>query len=266
MQITTRLCRALGRTVLPTVLALGAFSLMAGNMANAGQTQPSSNIHDYVASKLDDFTASIHLIRYDANAGHRISKDFGLIYEFMKKATGDMQLTYKEEDKLRIDGRFGPQKAAYIVNNTEQWVRYPGLGINSHSNLGKSPGKRKTLLDIGLISEGYLDYTEAEYINNRPVEGVMCGVFRISYKDKTLDTSHRIVWIDPKTKVTLKREEYSQEGKLLSIWYYHNPQEIAPGVYMPSSIEIDDSEGKMAGETAYKNIKVNQGVSDSLYK
>jgi outer membrane lipoprotein-sorting protein len=35
---------------------------------------------------------------------------------------------------------------------------------------------------------------------------------------------------------------------------------------MPSSIEIDDSEGKMAGETAYRNIKVNQGVPDTAFK
>jgi len=248
------------------VLTAGALCLISGMRPALGQTDAGNNIHDYVAGNLNDFTASIHLIRYDANAGRRISKDFGLIYEFMKKATGDMQLTYKEEDKLRIDGRFGPQKASYVVNNTDQWVRYPGLGINSRGNLGKSPGKRKTLLDIGLISEGYLSYTEAKYINLRPVDGVMCAVFRISYKEKSLDTSHRIVWIDPRTKVTLKREEYSQEGKLLSIWYYHNPEEISSGVYIPSSVEIDDSEGKMAGETAYKNIKVNQGVSDDLFK
>jgi outer membrane lipoprotein-sorting protein len=247
-------------------LLCGVCGLVAGNMAAAGQAQPGADIHDYVASKLDDFIANIHLVRYDANAGHRISKDFDTIYEFMKKANGDMQLTYKEADMLRVDGRFGPQKAVYIVNNTDQWVRYPALGINTHASLGKSPGKRKTLLDVGLISEDYLSYTEAEYVNNRPVDGVICAVFRISYKDKSLDTSHRLVWIDPKTKVTLKREEYSQTGKLLSIWYYHNPKEVAPGIYMPERIEIDDSEGKLAGETAYRNVKVNQGVAASLFR
>jgi outer membrane lipoprotein-sorting protein len=265
MQIAGSLRTRIAAGVIGTLLC-GIGGLLASNMPAAAQAQPSSNIRDYVAGKLDDFTASIHLIRYDANAGRRINKDFGTIYEFMKKATGDMKLTYKEPDMLRVDGRFGPRSAVYIVNNTDQWVRYPALGINTHMELGQSPGKRKTLLDVGLISEDYLSYTEAQYINNRPVDGVMCAVFRISYKDKSLDTSHRLVWIDPKTKVTVKREEYSQVGKLLSIWYYHNPHEVAPGIYMPESIEVDDSQGKMAGETGYRNIQVNQGVSDSLFK
>ncbi len=266
MEIVIGLRRRIGRAGRTCALLCGLGGLMTGYTATACQADPSPNIRDYVASKLDDFTANIHLVRYDANAGRRINKDFGTIYEFMKKATGDMKLTYKEADMLRVDGRFGPRSAVYIVNNTDQWVRYPALGINTHMDLGQSPGKRKTLLDVGLISEDYLSYTEAQYINNRPVDGVMCAVFRISYKDKSLDTSHRLVWIDPKTKVTLKREEYSQTGKLVSIWYYHNPVEVAPGVYMPERIEIDDSQGKPAGETAYRNVKVNQGVSDSLFR
>jgi outer membrane lipoprotein-sorting protein len=266
MKIGSSLRRQISMAGIACALLCGMGGLMEGNGVAAGQAQPGNNIHDYVVGKLDDFTANIHLVRYDANAGRRINKDFGTIYEFMKKATGDMKLTYKEADMLRVDGRFGPRSASYIVNNTDQWVRYPALGINTHADLGQSPGKRKTLLDVGLISDDYLSYTEAEYINNRPVDNVMCAVFRISYKDKNLDTSHRLVWVDPKTKVTLKREEYSQVGKLLSIWYYHNPQEVAPGIFMPESIEVDDSEGKLAGETAYRNIKVNQGVAESLFK
>jgi len=266
MERVKSLRRRMGLTGTTCALLCGLGGLMAGNVAAAGQAQPSPNIRDYVVGKLDDFSANIHLVRYDANAGRRINKDFGTIYEFMKKATGDMKLTYKEADMLRVDGRFGPRSAAYIVNNTDQWVRYPALGINTHMDLGQSPGKRKTLLDVGLISEDYLSYTEAQFINSRPVNGVICAVFSISYKDKTLDTSHRLVWIDPKTKVTLKREEYSQTGKMLSIWYYHDPKEVAPGIYMPESIEVDDSQGKPAGETAYRNIKVNQGVEATLFK
>jgi outer membrane lipoprotein-sorting protein len=248
-------------------LGAGAAGLVMGSTARgAGHEETSRDIHAYVASRLDDFTADMHLVRYDADAGRRISKDFGRIYEWMQKSHGDLQLHFKEPDKIRIDGRFGASKGVFIVNGPEQVVRLSGLGLNVKTNLGDTPGKRKTLLDFGLISSDYLSYTEAQYLNDRPFNGVMCAVFRISYRDKSKDTSHRLVWIDPRTKVTLKREEYSQDGKLRSIWYYHDPQQVAPGIYMPSTIEIDDNEGHLAGETAYRNVKVNQDIADSMFQ
>jgi outer membrane lipoprotein-sorting protein len=245
----------------------GALSLgvIAPAPASPG-AEVSANIRDYVASRLDDFTADLHLVRYDADAGHKITKDFGRIYDWMKKMHGDLQVSYKEPDKMRLDGRLGASKGTFIVNETKQIIRVPNLGLSFKNDFGDSPGKRKTLLDMGLISEDYLSYTQAEFRGARPYKGVDCAVFNISYRDKTKDTSHRLVWIDPRTRVTLKREEYSQEGKLLSIWYYHDPHEVSPGVFMPSSIEIDDSDGEPAGETAYKNIRVNQGIADTLFQ
>jgi len=221
---------------------------------------PSTNLNDYVANHLDDFTTMMKVLAHDDNAGRKINKDFGMIYQLK----GDVTLNYKEENKLRLDGHIGASKGTFIVNNTTQYVRL-SVGINDKRDLGKSPGKRKTLLDVGLISTGYLAYAEGQALGPRPVDGVICQVFRISYKDKSLDTSHRIVWIDPKTKVTLKREEYSQKGKLNATFYYKEPKEVAPGVWFPSRIEVYNNEGQKAGETSYSSTKVNQGLSDSLF-
>ncbi len=246
------------------VIGAGLTAVLPGNRVAADEVGPSANIRDYVANRLDDFTADIHLLDYNANAARHINKDFGRIYEWMQKAHDDFLLRFKEPDQLRIDGRFGAQKGSWIVSGTQQTVRV--FGIVSRMQLGNTPGKRKSLLDMGLISNDYLTYAQAQYINNRPYQGVMCAVFKITYRDSNIDSSHRIVWIDPKTKVTLKREEYSQGGKLLSIWYYHDPHEVAPGIYMPASIEVDDSDGKLAGATAYRNVKVNQSLPDNLFQ
>jgi outer membrane lipoprotein-sorting protein len=244
------------------MVGAGGLGVTAGNTATAlaaGAT--SANIRDYVASKLDDFTATMHVTFHDDNALRKISKDFGMLY----KLQGDVKVRYKDENKLRLDARLGASNATLIVNGAKQYVRVPSIGIKNTSDLGNSPGKRKTLLDVGLISNGYLEYTQAEYMGARPVDGVMCAVFRISYRDKSLDTSHRVVWIDPKTKVTLKREEYSQEGKLNATYYYKDPKEIAPGVWFPSRIEVRNNEGQRAGETAYRNVQINQGLADNIF-
>lgn len=251
------------RACLIGALAIAAACSTAGRSGAA--VTVSSNIHDYVDTSLQDFSAYVHLVKYDADAARRINKDFGLIYEWMRKARGDLFLRYKEPDQFRLDGRFGASHGTWVVNGTMQTVRL-SLGLNVRTPLGDTPGKRKTLLDVGLISDDYLSYTNAQFQGARPFNGVECAVFRITYRSNLGDSSHRIVWIDPRTRVTLRREEYSQEGKLVSIWYYHNPTEVAHGIYLPSEVEVDDATGKLAGETAYRDIKVNQGVSNKLFE
>lgn len=242
------------------VLGVGVMLLPAGNRASAGAPAESANIADYVCQKLDDVTATMRVTFYNDQAGRKLGEGF----EVMHKLKGDVQMRYKEENKLRLDTR--APKAVYIINNTTQQVSVPSLGIRTTMNFDESPGKRKTLLDVGLISNGYLAYTTAEFRRMAPINGVSCAVFRISYRNKDLDTSHRMVWIDPKTKITLKREEYSQEGKLNATFFYKDPKEVAPGIWFPSAIEVVNNEGQKAGVTGYKNVKVNQGLEDGLFK
>ncbi|MCS6775334.1 MAG: outer membrane lipoprotein-sorting protein [Chloroherpetonaceae bacterium] len=255
---------ASGRIARPLVLLLMGIAvahlLTMWSVTAGAQQNISTNIADYVAHKLNDVTANMRVTFYDDQAGRKMGEGF----EVMHKLKGDVLMRYKEENKLRLDAR--APRAIYIMNNTTQQVFIPSLGIRTTMNFADSPGKRKTLLDVGLISQGYLAYTQAEFRGVRPVNGVNCAVFRISYRNKELDTSHRLVWIDPKTKVTLKREEYSQEGKLNGTFYYRNPVEVAPGIWFPSAIEVINNEGQRAGVTVYRNVKVNQGLDDSLFR
>jgi outer membrane lipoprotein-sorting protein len=242
------------------LLGAGLALLPIGNRAGAREADLSHNIADYVANKLDDVTAIMRVTFYNDQAGRKLGEGF----EVMHKLKGDVQMRYKEENKLRLDAR--APKAIYIINNTTQQVAVPSLGIKTTMNFAASPGKRKTLLDVGLISNGYLAYTMAEFRGERPIGKTMCAVFKVSYRDKTLDTSHRMVWVDPKTKITLKREEYSQEGKLNATFFYKDPKEITPGVWFPSAIEVINNEGQKSGVTAYRDVKVNQGLDDSVFR
>ena len=178
---------------------------------------------------------------------------------------GDISLKYKEPNMMRIDAFVGASKFVFIVAGKKQFV-HSSLGIKDIRNLGEEPGKRKTLLDMGMIAEGYLTYAEGVFVGIRQYQGIPCAVFRISYKDKKLDSSHRIVWLEPRSKVTLKREEYSQEGKLNATFYYKEPKEIAKGIWFPSRIEVFNNENEKAGETKYGKIKVNQELPDDLFK
>ena len=241
----------------PLFAALGLICLVAAPSALA--QEPSHKLDDYASSKLTDFSALMRIVEFSEHEGVKINKDFPIIY----KIKGDIKVRYKEENKLRIDGQLGASTMTLIVNGTTQYATIPGAHLKTRMFLGKEPGKRKTLLDMGMISPGYLAYTVSEFKRTQVVDGVLCAVFSVSYRDKTLDTSHRMLWIDPKTKVVLKRDEYSQGGKLNATFLYEQPVEPEAGFWFPSRIEAYNNEGKKAGVTAYHNIKVNTGLPDS---
>ncbi len=248
------------RVVVAGLVALGVLGMgvAAGNKATAAE--PSQNIRDYVPTKLDDFSATVRVDHYDERAGEKIHKDFGYIY----KLRGDIKVRYKEENKIRLDATIGASNLTLIVNNTMQYVK--ALGAKSTMNLGTAPGKKKTLLDVGFVSSGYLETAEGEFRRMADVKGVQCALFRVQYKDQKLDTSHRMVWIDPKTKIVVKREEYSQQGKLNGTFWYLQPKEVSPGIWFPTRLEAYNRDGEQAGVTVYRDVHVNQGLDESVFK
>jgi len=240
------------------VLSVLGIGFAAGNKATAAE--PSQNIADYVPTKLDDFSATMRVEHYDERAGEKIHKDFGYIY----KLRGDIKVQYKEENKIRMDAMIGTNNLTLIVNDCTQYVK--GLGYHTKNDLGHNPGKKKTLLDAGFISNGYLATADGEFKRMQEVKGILCAVFRVSYKDKTTDTSHRLVWIDPKTKIVIKREEYSQQGKLNGTFWYLEPKEVAPGIWFPTKFEAYNRDNQQAGVTSYKNVRVNTGLEEGVFK
>ena len=260
--------RAFRVALLPVALA-GFGSVLIAPLAPqralaAPPAKISSNLNDYVVPKLDDFDTTMVATFHDDNAARKINNDIGMMY----KLKGNVRIRYKEENKFRADGQIGASKAGLVINDTKQVFSLGPLG-KVKTELGKTPGKRKSLLDMGLVSEAYLTYAQGEFIGERPFEGTQCAVFKITYKDRSQDSSHRIVWIDPKTKITLKREEYAQDisgGKLRSIWLYRDPKEVASGIWFPSRIELYNNENEKAGVTGYTNTHVNVGLSDDVFK
>jgi outer membrane lipoprotein-sorting protein len=206
-------------------------------------TEPGQDINSYVSPKLDDFTATMKVMSHNDDAGAKINKDFPMIYQLK----GDVKVQYKEENKLRLDARLKTANIIFVVNGTKQIVVAKSIGINTTTNLGPNPGKRKTLLDVGMLSEGYLAYSNAEFKGMVNYSGVNCAKYRLWYKDKS-DTSFRLVWIDPKTTYT-----------------YLDPKEIAPGIWFPTHVAATNNEGQKAGELSYNDVKVNQGIDDSVF-
>jgi outer membrane lipoprotein-sorting protein len=219
-----------------------------------------TNIQSYICAKLDDFSARVNVVKADKRELAKINRDGGLFYQF-----SDILMRYKEPNKIRIEGNIQGTRGVYILDGTTQMVSIPRVNYKEKRDFGNAPGKKKTLVDVGIISEFYLTYTNAKFLREAIVDGVPCAAFEMRYKDKD-DTSHQIMYIDPKTKVVRKRESYSQESKLQAVYYYKDVKEVAPGIWFPTQIEAQNIDRVIAGITAYKDIKVNTGIADSIFK
>ena len=237
-----------------SVIGAGLLTL-AGPRASALDT----NIRGYV-TKVDDFSATARVVQQNQRELSKISKDIGLAYKL-----GNIKIQYKEPNRVRMEGSLEGSRAIYVLNGTVQYVSIPKIGIKTRRNFEDSPGKRKSLMDVGLVSDFYLSYTNARFEREGAVDGVDCAIFDVTYKDRDEDTSHHRVWIDPKTKVVRRREAYSQDGKLQAVYFYKEVMEVGNGLWVPTRIEVMNTDRKVAGIMAYSDIKVNAGLSDSLF-
>lgn len=254
-------------------LFAGGFVLIGAGITLLMRTPPtlaairdpfSNRLGDYVTSKLSDFDTMMKATFHDDEAARKINKDADLIYQLK----GNVRIRYKVVNNFRADGLVRGFRASVVVNDSRQTYRL-ALGVKKTDDLIHAPGRRMSLLDMGLVSDYYLTYAQGEYQGRRPFEGVPCAVFRLTFKDRSHDTSYRLVWIDPKTHITLKREEYLQEaqgGKLRDIWVFRAPQEVAPGVFFPSRVELYNSDNEKAGVIEYMSTHVNVGLRDDVFR
>lgn len=187
----------------------------------------------------------------------------------LKKIGGDISLAYRlhrgsmvyeQPGKLRIEATIPHIATGYYVINGNM-KRTVAPFVDKKQDTTGAPGKRQTLLDFGLVPPELLTDYNATFL--RRESGLLC--FQIQPKQAG-ETQKDLVWIDPKTHITAQRYNYDRDGKLVKWFLYKNPVLVAPGVYVPTRVELYNTQNKLAGATVYQNVKVNQPLSESLFK
>lgn len=202
---------------------------------------------------LADLQASVTVLKADYEELSKISRDLSLTYRLK-----ELVMSYKEPNKLRFQNRIG----LMIVNGSTRYVKFGGL--EKKDDLGASSTTRYSLLDIGLITPSGLAVMRGKYLREETLEGKSTRVFEITYRED--GHSRYIVWIDPQNRVVCKREWYNSEGKLRAVFSYLDAKEVSPGLWIPTRLEIRNSDGVVAGVAAYTDLKVNQGLSDDIFE
>ncbi len=218
----------------------------------------SQDINDYVQTRLHDLRATVKQQTANQRELEKINKDFANSYRIKQ-----MTARYKEPSKMRLESKVGVVSVVYIINGNRKHVS--AGPIKSTDDISDAPGKRQSLMDFGILTPGFMKLVNAQFLRYDHEGGVRYPVFELTWANSD-DTSKHIVWMDGKTRTVVKRQWYNQVGKLMAIFYYKNPVEAAPGIWIPTRVEVYNAEGKLGGVTTYVDLYVNEGLPDSLFQ
>ena len=221
-------------------------------------TAQSQDINDYVQTRLLDLRATVRQQTANQRELEKINKDFANSYRIKQ-----MTARYKEPSKMRLESKLGVVNVLYIINGNYKHV---SAGPIKHTDdISNAPGKRQSLMDFGILTPSFMKLINAKFLRYDQEGGVRYPVFELTWANSD-DTSKHIVWMDSKTRTVVKRQWYNQQGKLMATFYYKNPVEVAPGIWVPTRVEVYNAEGKLGGVTTYVDLHVNEGLPDRLFQ
>lgn len=189
----------------------------------------------------------------------KINKDFASSYRVKKT---EVQL--KEPFKMRLVSKVEGNDIVFVLNGPSRLLKVSPAGIRNKENLSKSPGKRQTLFDYGLLTPSlFNNFFVAKFVRMDRATGN--AVFDVTYVPSLDDTTRHRIWVDTSKKYMTRREWYSQNGgNLMATFEYSNPKQFG-GVWIPLKLSVSNAERKFAGSLVYSNVKVNTGLADSLF-
>ncbi len=249
------------RVLCLALLCLSHFTSTSTVRADEKIVFPEHDIRKMI-TPLADLEATVKISKVDSVELEKIGADLKASYAVRK-----LSFQYKTPDKLRLEGHSATRgSATMIMNGAMRYYEVSLLKMKKTENLEAKSGKRQSLLEyVGLISPGTLKFMQATYLKDDILDGANAEVYELKYLKEDRGSFYR-VWIDPKQKNVLKREWLDGAGKLRAAFKYGDAKESAPGIWLPTQVEVSNGEGKSAAILTLSNIKVNQGMTDEPFQ
>jgi len=230
---------------------LVAVALALSTMA----AQAAPDIRALTSSRVHTLQASSEIVEENQDQLRKIDGDIALAYRLHRGS-----LAYEQPGKLRIEATIPHLATGYYVINGNM-KRTVAPFVDKKQDTTGAPGKRQTLLDFGLVPPELL--TDYNVTFQRRESGMLC--YRVQPKQPG-ETYYDLIWVDPKTHITVQRYNYDRHGNFTKWFLYKNPVQIAPGIFVPTRVELYNAQNKLAGATVYQNVRVNQPISEALFK
>ena len=188
----------------------------------------------------------------------KIESNYARLYEF-KSAV----VSYKDPDKLRMDGKLGMVKFEYIINGWSKIVRAPTIRFSKREDFTGDPAKLQDAFDLGIVTPALWRNRRIEVIEDP--EAAQNHEIKIRLYWPKGDMA-LLAWLDEQDLWLKRFEKRTGDGKLQLKVLYLNPRKVGGVIWMPTTVEIYTSDGEKAGTSEYTDVKVNTGLPDSLFE
>jgi len=231
----------------------------SGEVEDTGE--PATVPFSSLVSPVNDLQASLLITESSGKPDSSVDKDLTALY-----ALHSVELSYKDPNKIRLSAD-SPKNGEemLLVNEEEQSYQVPDHKIKHTQDLSTAPDRRLSLLDIcGVLTPGMFDFMRARFVRRDDLEGAPAVVYDLTFWGYEEGAFHR-VWIDPKTHTVLRNELHDRNGKVKAVTLYNQPAQVAPGIWVPTRVHVENAVSVEVATIRLSNIKVNRGISDSLF-
>lgn len=248
---TTRIAALIAALVLP---GTAATLLPLGLVPAPARAAAAPNPDQVATDKIRDLSGVLKVVQADFDELAKIGRDFRTTYRFK-----EMAIAYKNPNKTRLEARILGASVVMVFNGNTKMVRAPFR--KDVRDVTGQPGQKKNLLDLGIFARDYLA-TDWKAAYERSENGLQ--VYKLTQRNSD-NPSYEIVWVNARTAITEKRQSFNGEGRRRMELRYLKPVQAAPGVFIPTRIEVYNQFGKLGGVQEMRNLKVNAGVSDNQF-
>ena len=216
------------------------------------QVKADPNIYDYaVPATVHTIVAKARTISANFDELKKISSDYADGYR-VKEAT----YTFTAPDRLEYKTHIGIISVTYVSTDTERTVS--GSIFHTNSDISKDVTKRNTIAALGLLPLDYLNTMRIQYVGTDTVNGVATEVFLLRYiTDQPLDNRRFQLWVDPVKHYIVQKRVWNGDNQQKETIEYKNPQQVMPGLWMPTIAEAYTPDMQLGGVVGYENISAS---------
>ena len=97
-----------------------------------------------------------------------------------------------------------------------------------------------------------------QYVGTDTVNGVATEVFLLRYiTDQPLDNRRFQLWVDPVKHYIVQKRVWNGDNQQKETIEYKNPQQVMPGLWMPTIAEAYTPDMQLGGVVGYENISAS---------
>ncbi len=171
----------------------------------------------------------------------------------------ELALSYTKPNRLTLTATT-PAQVKVTLLASEEMQRY-SAGDNDKvavQDLSVAPDRRLTLLDLcGVLTPEMFNFMRARFVRRETVDHVDAVVYDLTFW-RGAGGAYQRAWIDPGRRILVKRSTYDRSGKLKATSTYRKPAEVAPGVWLPTRVEVTNPAAKTILALEVADVRIDQ--------